>query len=74
LQDLALPTAILIGRRFIAEVGGRPDLIALFPIRQREIGSDALIFQSLYIVDSSIFGVASHEGPSKDASANGYGR
>src|SRR5436309_12323990 len=45
LQHLALRTAILISLRFIAEVGSRPDLIPLFPIRQGNIGPDACIFQ-----------------------------
>ena len=41
-QHLALGAAILIGLRFIVEVGGRPDLMLLFPIRQRDVGADAM--------------------------------
>src|SRR5690242_3028226 len=43
-QNLALWAAILILQRFITEVGGRPDSIALFPIGQGHIGTNACVF------------------------------
>src|SRR5436305_13858879 len=60
LQNLALRTAILISLRFIAEVGGRPDLIPLFPIRQGNIGPDALVLNGFDVLDGAIFRVAGH--------------
>src|SRR2546421_10563417 len=60
LQHLALRTAILISLRFIAEVGGRPDLIALFPIRQGNIGPDACLFKCLDVLDGAILGITRH--------------
>src|SRR5947209_20102460 len=59
-QYLALRTAILILLRFIAEVGGRPDLIALFPIGQRNIGSYACIFQRFDVLNRAILGIPRH--------------
>src|SRR5258708_16431936 len=58
LQNLALRTAILISLRFIAEVGGRPGLIPLFPIRQGNIGTDALVLNGFDVLDGAIFRVA----------------
>src|SRR6266699_5068805 len=60
LQNLVLRTAILISLRFIAEVGGRPDLIALFPIRQGNIGPDASVFQGFDVLDGAILGINRH--------------
>src|SRR5207248_3955154 len=60
LQNLVLRTAILISLRFIAEVGGRPDLIALFPIRQGNIGPGALVFNGFDVLDGAICRVAGH--------------
>src|SRR5436190_24065534 len=79
LQHLALRTAILIRLRFIAEVGGRPDLIALFPIRQGNRGPDALGLNGFDVLDGAILGVARHmpwpqfpaEARAKDEVAHG---
>src|SRR6266566_5359112 len=60
LQNLALRTAILISLRFIAEVGSRPDLIPLFPIRQGNIGTDTGVFQGFDVLDGAILSVDSH--------------
>src|SRR5438874_61710 len=60
LQHLALRTAILISLRFIAEVGGRPDLIPLFPIRQGHIGANARVFQGFDVLDGAILGIPRH--------------
>src|SRR2546423_3233324 len=60
LQHLPLRTAILILLRFIAEVGGRPDLIALFPIGQGHISPDTGVFQRFDVLDGAIFGITRH--------------
>src|SRR5260221_1129287 len=60
LQHLALRTAILISLRFIAEVGGRPDLIPLFPIGQGHIGTNACVFQRFDVLDGAILRITRH--------------
>src|SRR5438270_10403239 len=60
LQQLALRTAILISLRFIAEVGGRPDRIALFPIGQGHIGPDAGVFKRFDVLDGAVLRITRH--------------
>src|SRR5438034_10402529 len=60
LQHLALRTAILVSLWFIVEVGGRPDLIPLFPIGQGNIGPDACIFQRFDVLEGAILGIPRH--------------
>jgi hypothetical protein len=61
LQQLALWAAILISLRVIAEVGGRPDLIALVPIGQGHVGADAALFQSGDVLDGAVLRVPRHK-------------
>jgi hypothetical protein len=65
LQHLALRTAILISLRVIEEVGGRPDLIALFPIGQGNVGTDASVFQGFDVLDGAILGVTRRKARSQ---------
>src|SRR6266699_3695666 len=58
MQRLTVGADVEIVRGVIGELGGSIIRRHMLPIRQRDVGANALIFQSLDVLDGSVFGVA----------------
>src|SRR5215470_2133569 len=58
MQGLTVGADVAIVRGIISELGGPIIRRHMLPIRKRDVGSDALIFESLNILDGSILGIA----------------
>src|SRR5260370_34364090 len=70
MQWLPVGADVEIVRGVIRELGGSIIRRHMLPIRQRDVGADALIFESLNILDGSIFGIAGDlAGPQMPAEA-----
>src|SRR6266487_4377284 len=58
MQRLTVGADVAIVRGVIRELGGSIISRHMLPIRERDVGANALIFQGLDVLDGSVFGVA----------------